>query len=69
MSYYAGQILYCIDESHPLYGKQVKISTPLDESEDGTPAISDIKTGKPLHLKIQQISVYQPIINSINKKA
>jgi hypothetical protein len=60
MAYYAGQLLYCIDAEHPLYGRRIKVATPLFEAEDGTPMICDIETGKTVELKQHQISVYAP---------
>jgi len=60
MAYYAGQLLYCIDAEHPLYGKRIKVATPLVEAEDGTPMLCDIETGKTVELQKHQISVYTP---------
>lgn len=61
MAYYAGQLLYCIDTEHPLYGKRIKVATPLKETEDGTPTVCDIETDKPVDLKQHQINIYEPI--------
>ena len=60
MTFYAGQLLYCIDKDHPYYGKRLKVDTSLLEMGDGTPAICDIATGKPIDLKIEQLSFYAP---------
>ena len=60
MTFYAGQLLYCIDKEHPLYGKRLKVDSPLHESEDGTPAVLDIETRERVNLATHQLSVYAP---------
>ena len=60
MAFYAGQLLYCIDSAHTLYGKRIKVATPLFESVDGTPKLCDIETAETIELKLDQISVYAP---------
>jgi hypothetical protein len=60
MSYYAGQKLYCIDKSHPYYGKRVEVAAPYKELKDGTPVLCDPITGKIIELKEDQISQYPP---------
>ena len=60
MAFYAGLLLYCIDKEHPYYGKRVKVDAPLLEMEEGTPAVCEIATGKPIELKKEQLSIYAP---------
>ena len=60
-----GQILYCIDENSPFYGKKVKIDLFI---KNGEPLFSDYETDRPIDVRLSQLDDSPPRKRGIRKK-
>ncbi len=54
-----GQIVYCIDKTHPLYGEQVKIIFSTIEKK-APPLFEHLQDGYITDLRIDQVSEHLP---------
>jgi hypothetical protein len=49
-------IMYCIDKSHPLYGRRIRIHKSGKEGSE--PVYVDVLSNVPVDLKPEQVSLY-----------
>jgi hypothetical protein len=58
MAFRNGQIVYCIDKAHPLYGQQVKII--FSTTAEDPPLFEHLIHGYILNLRLEQVSEHPP---------
>lgn len=51
------KIVYCIDKTHPLYGKRLRVDYAAGNTK---PIFNDMQTGKQVALTLEQVSETPP---------